>query len=152
MNTTFAMYFEEECTFTFGCECKGMYLNDLWRGGRCAYAEIVRLTREFRRAAKSLKNKEVTTMKHLESLFFSMKLNWIRLAGLLRCVQDLPCQCTMPTAEDELVYFMYCEDAWDKFYTCSECLADARIMTGQTGVPAGVEFLREIFLLKNFNQ
>ena len=145
MNTTFAMYFEEECTFKFGCECKGMYLNDLWRGGRCAYAEIVRLTREFRRAAKSLKNKEATTMKHLESLFFSMKLNWIRLAGLLRCVQDLPCQCAMPTAAD-LNWYTLCtrEDAWDKFYVCSELLVGVRVNTGRTIPSEGAEFLRDL--------
>ena len=151
MNTTFDLQLEEECTFTFGCECKGMYLNDLWRGGRCAYAEIVRMTREFRRAAKSLENKEATTMKHLESLFFSMKLKWIRLAGLLRCVQDLPCRCTIPTVEDELVYFMYCEDVWKKFYACTEFLADTRIITGRTGAAERVAFLRDVFRLKNIS-
>jgi hypothetical protein len=139
------MHFDAE--FWGKCPCNGKYLQDLWRGGRCAYDEIVRLSREFRKSAQSLKTEE--TMRHLESLFFSLKLNWIRLDGLLECVKYLPCQCTQPTGAYESIYFMYCGDAWKKFYVCAEFLADTRIITGRTGAAERVAFLRDVFRLKS---
>ena len=43
-------------------------LEDLWKGGRYAYGEILRLSKEFSEAVMYLENNSEETMKHLESL------------------------------------------------------------------------------------
>jgi hypothetical protein len=155
MNTAFDMQFEEDYTFTLGCRgkciCNGKYLNDLWRGGRCTYDEIVRLTAEFFKAVNSHKNKDVEGLRRLESLFLGLKVNWIRLDGLLRCVEYFPCKCTMPTAADEMMYLEHCEEAWKKFHFCSELLIGARIKTGQIDSSEGGEFMWNAARLKSLH-
>ena len=126
-------------------------LEDLWKGGRYAHGEIIRMSKQFFEAVTSLENKSEETMKHLESLFFRLQFNWIRLDGQLRCLKDFPCQCTQPTCAIMTEYLRYGEEAWDEFCFCSELLVGVKVKTGRAIPSEGAELLRDLVHMKNFN-
>ena len=150
MNSTLCMqsesYTSSPCVLG---KCKS--LEDLWRGGRHACDAVKVLAGKFVMTVTSREVYDEKTVAHLESLFFSLSFNWIRLDSQLRCLKNLPCQCTRPTCVDVLEYFQYGEEAWDEFFFCSELLINARIKTGRATPLEGVEFLWDLTHLKNFN-
>ena len=152
MNATLNVQSGEVHTLKPECKCNGNHLDDLWRSGRHASDQIGRLTKDFHKAASSLKNNDAEGMRRLNIFFFSMKAHWIKLNSLLQCIKSHPCQCIRPIGADIKAYFEEREAAWEKFYLCSEYLVLARINTRQTGFSEGEEFLRNTMLLKTFRK
>ena len=154
MNNTFAIQFGKLYTRTpIGwTRCEGRHLEDLWEGGQYAHDEVGRLTEEFLGAAYSPEDSTAEALRRLEIFFLCMKAHWVRLNGLLRGLWYLylPCQCTQPTDADMSAHFSKCEEAWRKFYTCSELLIDVKINTGHISPSKKEYFLQKINLLNNY--
>ena len=132
------------------CECNGKHLKELWQDGRCAYVEIEHLTAKFFKVVNSLQEREAKGLEGVDSLYFEMKLNWIRLDGLLQHLEYIPPKCTRPTVNDLKVYYKYCEKAWRMFYKCSELFVYARNKAGQADPSENDEIIVNATLLKNF--
>src|ERR1700733_4341654 len=96
----------------------------------------------------SSKGHDIQRMKRLETLFLTIKLNWIRLDGLLRCVKYLPCQHNLPTAAEEMAYFEDCEKAWKKVHFLGQTLIKARISAGLATPSDYGQFMWSIARLK----